>query len=113
MTLFYHAPDRRMLQDVVTCIRLHTTIDNAGFQKERHADRFLQNALRNAAAFPQLHRGGAGEPKKIADRCRFSLDELTYTYPTEELEDGLMRARAAGKTDLGGWRQALSGGSAG
>ena len=27
--------------------------------------------------------------QEIADRCRFSLDELTYTYPTEELEDGL------------------------
>jgi error-prone DNA polymerase len=40
--VLYHCPSRRMLQDVVTCMRLHTTIDNAGFQKERHADRFLK-----------------------------------------------------------------------
>jgi error-prone DNA polymerase len=40
--VLYHCRSRRMLQDVVTCIRLHTTIDNAGFQKERHADRFLK-----------------------------------------------------------------------
>jgi error-prone DNA polymerase len=26
---------------------------------------------------------------EIAERCRFSLDQLTYTYPTELLEDGL------------------------
>ena len=43
-----------MLQDVVTCIRLHTTIDNAGFQKERHADRFLKRARRNAPAVPAI-----------------------------------------------------------
>jgi error-prone DNA polymerase len=27
--------------------------------------------------------------QEIAECCRFSLDELTYTYPTEVLEDGL------------------------
>ena len=26
---------------------------------------------------------------EIAERCTFSLDQLTYIYPTEELEDGL------------------------
>src|SRR5262249_24930068 len=26
---------------------------------------------------------------EVAERCRFSLDQLTYAYPTEELEDGL------------------------
>jgi hypothetical protein len=32
--VLYHCPSRRMLQDVVTCIRLHTTIDNAGFRHD-------------------------------------------------------------------------------
>ena len=27
--------------------------------------------------------------REIAQRCRFSLDQLTYTYPTERLEAGL------------------------
>jgi error-prone DNA polymerase len=40
--VLYHTSERRMLQDVVTCIRLKTTIDKAGFLKERHADRFLK-----------------------------------------------------------------------
>lgn len=40
--VLYHDHTRRMLQDVVTCIRLKTTIDKAGFLKEKHADRFLK-----------------------------------------------------------------------
>ena len=86
--ILYHAPDRRMLQDVVTCIRLHTTIDNAGFQKERHADRFLKQPDEMLRLFPQCE-ASVRRTWEIANRCRFSLDELTYTYPTEELEDGL------------------------
>jgi error-prone DNA polymerase len=40
--VLYPQPGMRMLQDVVTCIRLKTTIDKAGFLKEKHADRFLK-----------------------------------------------------------------------
>ena len=40
--VLYHEPGRRMLQDVVSCIRLKTTVDKAGFLKEKHADRFLK-----------------------------------------------------------------------
>ena len=52
--VLYHCPSRRMLQDVVTCIRLHTTIDNAGFQKERHADRFLKTPEEMQRLFPHM-----------------------------------------------------------
>ncbi len=86
--VLYHCQTRRMLQDVVTCIRLRTTIDNAGFLKERHADRFLKQPdemLRLFSKYEQAVR----RTWEIAERCRFSLDQLTYTYPTEELEDGL------------------------
>jgi error-prone DNA polymerase len=40
--VLYHVLERRKLQDVVTCIRLKTTVDKAGFLKERHTDRFLK-----------------------------------------------------------------------
>jgi len=86
--ILYHSPDRRMLQDVVTCIRLRTTIDQAGFLKERHADRFLKPPEEMTRLFPRyLH--AVQRTWEIAERCTFSLDQLTYTYPTEELEDGL------------------------
>ncbi len=86
--VLYHAASRRMLQDVVTCIRLHTTIDNAGFQKERHADRFLKAPSEMLRLFPK-YEAAVRRTWEIAERCKFSLDQLTYIYPTEELEDGL------------------------
>jgi error-prone DNA polymerase len=67
-----------MLQDVVTCIRLKTKIDKAGFLKEKHADRFLKQPPDALARSPE-----------IAKRCTFSLDELSYSYPTETKQDGL------------------------
>ena len=86
--VLYHCATRRMLQDVVTCIRMHTTIDNAGFQKERHADRFLKPTEEMLRLFPNYEHA-VRRTWEIAERCRFSLDQLTYTYPTELLEDGL------------------------
>ncbi|CAO4177165.1 error-prone DNA polymerase [Methylorubrum populi] len=86
--ILYHVAARRRLQDVVTCIRLGLTIDRAGFAKERHADRFLKppdETARLFARFPAaLARAG-----EIAAACTFSLDDLTYSYPTEAGEDGL------------------------
>jgi error-prone DNA polymerase len=86
--VLYHCPSRRMLQDVVTCIRLHTTIDNAGFQKERHADRFLKAPDEMLRLFPK-YQEAVRRTQEFAARCTFSLKELTYTYPTEILHDGL------------------------
>ncbi|MEA2951178.1 MAG: error-prone polymerase, partial [Alphaproteobacteria bacterium] len=86
--VLYHCETRRMLQDVVTCIRLHTTIDHAGFQKERHADRFLKTPQEMERLFPR-YAAAVRRTLEIAERCRFSLDELTYSYPTEMLQDGL------------------------
>ncbi|MFG5120450.1 error-prone DNA polymerase [Methylorubrum sp. POS3] len=85
--ILYHVAGRRRLQDVATCIRRGVTIERAGFLKERHADRFLkapQETARLFARFPEaLARAG-----EIAEACRFSLDELSYEYPTEIGPDG-------------------------
>jgi len=86
--VLYHHPDRRILQDVVTCIREGCTIDAVGFRRERSADRHLKRAA-------EMHRLFAAYPDalartlEIADRCRFSLDELSYQYPDEVSEPGL------------------------
>jgi error-prone DNA polymerase len=74
--------------DVVTCIRLHTTIDNAGFQKERHADRFLKPPDEMLRLFPKYEEA-VRRTQELAAHCAFSLNQLTYTYPTEILHDGL------------------------
>jgi error-prone DNA polymerase len=86
--ILYHAPERRMLQDVITCIRLKTTIEKAGFLKERHADRFLKTPQETARLF-RPYPEAVARTEEIARRCKFSLAELTYSYPTELTEDGL------------------------
>ena len=86
--VLYDRPDLRMLQDVVTCIRLGCTIDEAGFRKERHADRFLKAPAEMARLFAR-HPEAVARTMEIVARCRFSLDELRYQYPNEVSEPGL------------------------
>ncbi|TXM95222.1 error-prone DNA polymerase [Methylobacterium sp. WL116] len=85
--VLYHVPDRRVLQDVVTAIRLRTTVDRLGHARERHAGRHLV-APPEAERLMQRHPDAVARTGEILHRCRFSLDELTYSYPTEAAEDG-------------------------
>jgi error-prone DNA polymerase len=86
--VLFHEPGRRRLQDVVTAIRHNTTIDALGFRRERHADRHLKPPV-------EMHRLFARWPEalarttEIAERCRFSLDELRYQYPEERDDPAL------------------------
>ncbi len=70
--VLYHAPERRILQDVVTCIRLKCTIDQAGFRRERHADRFLKPPDETARLFTRYPEAVA-HTLEIVARCRFDL----------------------------------------
>jgi error-prone DNA polymerase len=80
--VLYHVPQRRILQDVVTCIREGTTIDDAGFRRERFADRHLKPPEEMIRLFAR-HSDSVGRSLEIAERCRFSLSELRYQYPDE------------------------------
>jgi error-prone DNA polymerase len=85
--VLYHHAGRRMLQDVVTCIRLKTTIDQAGYRLERHADRFLKDPAEMARIF-ERYPEAVTRTQEIVSRCRFSLDELRYQYPSEVVTPG-------------------------
>jgi len=85
--VLFHEPGRRQLQDVVTCIRTGTTIDDVGFERERHADRFLKPPEEMARLFPRYPEALA-RTMEIVERCRFSLEELVYQYPEEALIPG-------------------------
>ncbi|KAH8403567.1 hypothetical protein KR222_004239, partial [Zaprionus bogoriensis] len=74
--------DRRILQDVVTCIRHNTTIEHAGFARERHADRYLKPPPEMARLFARYPEA-IDRTMEIVERCRFSLDDLAYQYPDE------------------------------
>jgi error-prone DNA polymerase len=94
--VLFHVPARRILQDVVTCIRHNCAIDDAGFRRERHADRYLKTPEEMARLFSRYPEARA-RTLEIADRCRFSLDELTYQYPEEALIPGLTPQQALEK----------------
>jgi error-prone DNA polymerase len=80
--VLYHVPERRILQDVVTCIREGCTIDAAGYRRERCADRFLKAPAEMARLFKR-HPEALARTQELAERCRFSLADLEYQYPSE------------------------------
>ena len=92
----FHEPARRILQDVVTCIRHTVTIDEAGFRRERHADRYLKSPSEMARLFSRYPEAVA-RTTEIADRCTFSMDELAYQYPEERTMPGLTPQQALEK----------------
>jgi error-prone DNA polymerase len=86
--VLFHVPARRILQDIVTCIRHSVTIDELGFRRERHADRYLKPPDEMARLFGRYPEALA-RTIEIAQRCRFSLDELAYQYPQEAMIPGM------------------------
>lgn len=85
--VLFHEPCRRQLQDIVTCIRKTTTIDEVGFDRERHADRYLKPPEEMERLFPRYPEA-LRRTMEIVDRCTFSLEELTYQYPEEAIVPG-------------------------
>jgi error-prone DNA polymerase len=97
----YHARDRALLHDVVTCIRHRTTLAAAGAaggilrgndeyvvkgpEEMGHLFRVLraQAADEGRAALDPLRNSVA-----IAERCTFGLKDLTYTFPKPDIPNG-------------------------
>ncbi|MCO5132310.1 MAG: error-prone DNA polymerase [Xanthobacteraceae bacterium] len=86
--VLFHEPGRRILQDVVTAIRHNVTVDALGTRRERHADRYLKPPAEMHRLFARWPEALA-RTREIADRCRFSLDELRYQYPEERDDPAL------------------------
>src|SRR5690606_34369352 len=77
-----HEAGRKMLADVLACIRHGVTVQQAGSLLEA-------NAARHLLPVPELARLFRGREAaleagmELASRCSFSLDELRYEYPDE------------------------------
>ena len=85
--VLYHTPDRRDLQDVLTCIGRRVTLATAGRMTRPNAEHDLKAPEAMARLF-------ADEPRllertrEVASRCTFTLSEIRYRYPAERLPDG-------------------------
>jgi error-prone DNA polymerase len=75
-----HVRSRRRLQDVLTAVRLGRPIAQCGHALHPNAERHLRLRVRLAQLYPAEL---LAETLAIADRCRFSMDELRYEYPEE------------------------------
>ncbi len=97
-----HVRSRRALQDTMTAIRLGTPVAEAG-------DALFPNGERHLRAFHSLQRFYPArllrESVAIAERCRFSLDELRYEYPAELVPEGETPTSHLRKLTLVGMRE--------
>ncbi|GAB2686485.1 error-prone DNA polymerase [Mucilaginibacter koreensis] len=84
---YYHVPERRELQDVLTCVREKCTIDRAGFLLYPNAERYLKPVIEMQRLFKQ-YPAALACTDAIANVCTFSLDELKYIYPEEICNTG-------------------------
>ncbi len=80
-----HLRRRRALQDVLTAVRLRSTVTAAGASLFRNGERHLRRREALAAIYPAAL---LAQSVAIAARCRFSLDQLRYRYPAELVPPG-------------------------
>lgn len=86
--VLYHHPDRRPLQDVLTCIREHETLHSIGTRLEPNAERHLRPPAEMLRLF-KGHEHAVGQTENLFAQIDFSLDELRYQYPEDPVFEEL------------------------
>jgi error-prone DNA polymerase len=82
-----HARSRQRLQDVVTCIRLGTTVQQAGVSLFPNGERHVKGEAELRRLF-RRHPEWVERAAEVAAGCAFSLDELRHQFPREMLPEG-------------------------
>jgi error-prone DNA polymerase len=90
----YHRPEQKPLADILHCIRHKTTLDRAGKSLSPNAEAFLRSPAQMAAIFRD-HPEWVRATVPVAERCRFSLAELRYHFPS----DFMLRPRDDGRLE--------------
>lgn len=80
--VLFHIPERKPLHDVLTAIRLRTSVAQAEAHLQPNGQRHLRPQDRLQAIFAEIPEA-LRRTQEIADRCMFRLDELRYEYPEE------------------------------
>jgi len=86
--VLHHHPGRRRLADVLSAIRLWTTVDALGDAAQRNAERHLKAPGEMARLFPDHPEALANTLRVLDAASGFSLDQLRHEYPDEILEPG-------------------------
>ncbi|TAD89389.1 MAG: DNA polymerase III subunit alpha [Alphaproteobacteria bacterium] len=78
----HHIPARRVVQDVLTAVRLGTTVAAAGLHLAANGERHLKAPAEMARLFRD-HPDAVAESMRLVASCTFALDQLGYEYPDE------------------------------
>jgi len=85
--VLYHGPERRPLQDVMTCIREGCPITEAGFRLEANAERHIKTPAEMARLFERWPQA-VERTLEIVERIGFDLGDLKEQYPDEPVPPG-------------------------
>jgi error-prone DNA polymerase len=83
----YDRPGRRRVQDVLTCAREKTTVDQIGRRLLRNTERHLKTPAEMAALFRD-RKDAVRATLDLADRCAFTLADLGYAFPRYPVPSG-------------------------
>ena len=83
----YALPEHRELADVLTCVRLKTTLDDAGTRLRPNGEYFLRSPAEMHRLFREHPRAVTGSVA-IAERCAFRLERLRNEFPDFQLPPG-------------------------
>ncbi len=86
--VLFHIPTRKPLHDVLTAIRLRSSVAQIEAYLEPNAERHLRPLERLKTIFRDIPEA-VHRTQEIAERCQFCLDELRYEYPEELAPSGL------------------------
>jgi len=84
-----HVRERKPLQDVLTALRHHTTVHEAGRHLEQNGERYLRPLKVLERLYPEAW---LQETLTIARRCSFTPGELRYEYPPDLVPAGFTPA---------------------
>lgn len=103
----YARAEHRLVADVFTCLRLHTTLDAAGRRLEINAERRLKSAHEMQALFSDLPAARENSVR-LEQRLEFTLENLGYRFPEFPVPAGVTMDQhlheltfAAARTRLG------------
>ncbi|HEY3740787.1 MAG TPA: error-prone DNA polymerase [Bryobacteraceae bacterium] len=97
----YAAPDRRELQDVLTCVRHKTPIVEAGRLLERNAERYLKSTQQMTRLFRDVPQAIANTAE-LSARLNYTLADLGYQFPQYPVGPGeTMNSFLRQRTDEG------------
>jgi error-prone DNA polymerase len=83
----FATPAERPLYDVLTCIREHTTLAQAGRRLAANAERYLKSPAQMDRLFADLPQAVTAT-RELADRLEFSMQDLGYRFPSYPVPPG-------------------------